>query len=110
MSKATTRWSTWGLRAMAVLLSTVAVSHCRPAVAQTSVGPRQSSPVALTRNDRTLVCVNPENHSITVFDVRQNVPDKVRDIGVGSEPNSLAIHPNGNTVYVANSLDGTVSV
>jgi YVTN family beta-propeller protein len=80
--------------------------------AATSLGPRQSSPIAITDNDRFVVAVNPEAHTITLFRVApgSGVLSKLREIPVGREPSSLALHPDGLTVYVANAFDGTVSV
>ena len=54
--------------------------------------------------------VNPDANSISVFDVSRTPPEKIREIPVGRDPQSLAVHPNGDRVYVANAYDGTVSV
>src|SRR3954462_7629307 len=78
--------------------------------AQTSVGPRQSSPIVLTGDNTRLVNCNPDNNSITVFDASTDTLSLVGSVTVGREPNSVAIHPNNVKAYVANSLDGTVSV
>ncbi len=75
-----------------------------------AVGPRQSSPIALTADDRLLVNVNPEANTITIFDVSTGAPVKLDEIEVGRDPNSVAIHPDGTKAYVANSFDGTISV
>jgi YVTN family beta-propeller protein len=76
----------------------------------TSLGPRQSSPVALTSDDNTLVNVNPESNTVTVFDVTSDQPDKLAEVGVGGDPSSVAIAPDGDHAYVTNALDGTISV
>jgi YVTN family beta-propeller protein len=73
-------------------------------------GPRQSSPIALTPDDDFLVNANPDADTISVFNVMGNVPDKIAEIRVGGEPNSVAIHPNGNKAFVANSEGGSISV
>src|SRR5262249_47992094 len=80
------------------------------AASVTSVGPRQSSPVALSRDNQTLINVNPDANTISVFDVTSDTPVKRQEIGVGFEPSSVAIHPDGNRAYVANAFDGTVSI
>ncbi len=43
----------------------------------TAVGPRQSSQVALTGDNLTLVNVNPEANTITVFGVSSDTPIKL---------------------------------
>src|SRR5262249_34390729 len=39
-----------------------------------------------------------------------DTPRMIGTVGVGREPNSVAVHPNNAKAYVANSLEGTVSV
>jgi YVTN family beta-propeller protein len=78
--------------------------------AMPSVGPSQSSPIALSSNDRMLVNVNPDADTITLFNVTGNSMSKVAEIPVGGEPTSVALHPNGNKAYVANAFGGSVSV
>jgi YVTN family beta-propeller protein len=106
-------WGTVVLRALAVLVAAVAVGHAGVAVAETSVGPRQSSPIALTSDNRFVVNVNPDAHSITAFEVHKHRLVRVGDVAVGGDPSSIAIKPGKGdtyTMYVANALDGTVSV
>jgi DNA-binding beta-propeller fold protein YncE len=79
-------------------------------VGATSVGPRQSSPVALTSDDNTLVNVNPESNTVSIFDVTSDQPNKLAEVTVGGDPSSVAISPDGDRAYVANALDGTISV
>ena len=76
----------------------------------TAVGPRQSSSIALTSDDRTLLNVNPEANTISVFDVSGTAIVKLDEIKVGHDPESVAVQPDGTLAYVANSFDGTVSV
>src|SRR5215813_742557 len=113
----------------------------------TALGPRQSSPIALTADDSKLVNVNPEANTISVFDTSSSMIVKLGEVKVGRDPESVAIQPNvrrdsgdddeqasvdrqsdngdgddnddgdddgdegaGPLVYVANALDGTVSV
>jgi YVTN family beta-propeller protein len=98
------------LRALALLGCILVASEPGSAWAQTSVGPRQSSPIALTNNNARLVNVNPDNNTISVFDATSDTLPLIGTVAVGGEPNSVAVHPNNTTAYVANSLDGTVSV
>jgi DNA-binding beta-propeller fold protein YncE len=69
----------------------------------------QSSPIALSADDRLLVNVNPEANSITLFDVTSESPRKLAEIKVGREPSSVAINPDGTVAFVANALDGTIT-
>jgi YVTN family beta-propeller protein len=69
----------------------------------------QSSPIALTRDDRFLWVVNPDNDTVSVFDVAGDANRKVTEIPVGREPQAIAITPDDRVVYVTNQVDGTVS-
>jgi YVTN family beta-propeller protein len=112
-----------------------------------SVGPSQSSSIALSRDDRRLVNVNPDANSVSLFRVRVDDNDadddddnrsdmtgsssadfwaqhsgpidrdrsrdrlvKIKEIAVGKDPSSVAIHPKRKLAFVSNSFDGTVSV
>lgn len=79
-------------------------------MAATSTGPRQSSPVALSGNDQTLVNVNPESNTVTILDVSSDAPAKLSEVVVGNEPRSVAVHPDGTKAYVANSASNSVTV
>ena len=72
--------------------------------------PTNSSLIALTSNDRQLWVVNPDNDSVSVFDVSTGTPQKVREITVGDEPGCVAITPDNAKVYVTNTVSGTVAV
>ncbi len=72
-------------------------------------GPTQSSPIALAPNGRAVWVCNPDTDSVSVINVENDANQKVAEIKVGDEPNNLAIAPNG-TVYVANTISGTVSI
>lgn len=70
----------------------------------------QSSPIAIGANGQTLLNVNPESDTVTVFNASTSSPTKVAEINVGGEPVSVAIHSNDQTAYVANTFAGTISV
>ena len=72
--------------------------------------PTQSTPIALAPFNNTLVCVNPDSDTVSLFNTATASPTKLAEIAVGAEPNSVAIHPDGTVAYVANSVSGTVSV
>src|SRR5262245_15074425 len=70
--------------------------------------PSQSSPIALGKGDKYVVNVNPEADTITVFQQVGHGLKKHGEVAVGGDPESVAI--SGQTAYVANARDGTVSV
>ena len=69
-----------------------------------------SSPIAISSDDRFVWSVNPDNNSVSVFDVFNDANVRVAEIPVGREPRRLAITPNGNHVFVANMAGNSVSV
>lgn len=72
--------------------------------------PSNSTLIALSSNDRQLWVVNPDNDSVTLFDVSTGTAQKVKEIAVGDEPACVAITPDNSKVYVTNTVSGTVSV
>jgi YVTN family beta-propeller protein len=73
-------------------------------------GPTSSQPLALSGDDGFLVVANPDNNSVTFFDVRADKHRKLAEIPVQTEPNGVVFTPNGRKTYVANTVSGTVSV
>lgn len=73
-------------------------------------GNTKSGPLALNADDSLLAVVNPDVNSVTFFEVAgdRNLP--LGEIPVGTEPNGVALTPDGTFAYVANTVDGTVSV
>src|SRR5215467_13380125 len=100
----------WSMQFLTLAWTILGLVTASNTIAVTSSGPRQSSPIALSSNDRILVNVNPDGNSISVFDATNNTPLKIAEIPVGVDPSSVAIHPTLPLAYVANSFDGTVSV
>jgi len=70
----------------------------------------RSSPIAITHEDDYVWSVNPDNDSVSVFNVTGDQNTKVSEIVVGKEPWCVAVTPDDEKVYVANMADGTVSV
>lgn len=79
-------------------------------IADRFTGPTSSQPLALTADDAFLAVANPDNDTVSVFDVRGDKNTKLADVRVGREPNGVAFLPNGSRLYVANTVSGTVSV
>jgi YVTN family beta-propeller protein len=73
-------------------------------------GPTSSQPLALSADDWLLAVANPDNNSVSIFDVRNGANTRVAQVTVGSEPNGVAVSPDGTRIYVANTVSGTVSV
>ena len=83
----------------------------RVAKAQTNApSPTRSGPIAITSDNRFVWSVNPDNNSVSVFNVANGLNQKVAEIPVGREPWNVAITPNNAKVYVTNMASGTVSV
>ena len=66
--------------------------------------------MALTADDELLAVANPDNNSVTIFDVRNDSNVKVVEVPVQVEPNGVAFLPDGTKLYVANTVSGTVTV
>jgi uncharacterized protein (TIGR03437 family) len=93
----------------AALLATRQIGHV---MAQTTVrfdGPTSSQPLALSADDALLLVANPDNNSVSLFDLK-NGNTKLAEIPVGREPSSVALSPDGTRAYVSNTVDGTISV
>lgn len=73
-------------------------------------GPTSSQPIALTADGTTLAVANPDNNSVTIFDVQADRFTKLAEVPVQIEPNGVAFTPAGDKLYVANTVSGTVSV
>src|SRR5215471_656778 len=72
-------------------------------------GPTSSQPLALSADDSLLLVANPDNNTVSLFDLKNN-NTRLAEIPVGREPNGVALSPDGTRGYVANTVDGTVSV
>jgi len=73
-------------------------------------GPTSSQPLALDANGTLLAVANPDNNTVTFFDVEADHNRRLREVQVGKEPWGVALNPQGNRAYVANTVSGTVSV
>jgi len=73
-------------------------------------GPTSSQPLALPADDSFLAVVNPDNNSVSFFDLTLDANRRIAEVPVQTEPNGVAVLPNGSKAYVANTVSGTVSV
>jgi YVTN family beta-propeller protein len=72
--------------------------------------PTHSSPIAITSDDAFVWSVNPDNNSVSVFNVAGDANVRLAQIRVGREPWCVAITPDNAKVYVSSMVGGTVSV
>ena len=70
----------------------------------------RSTPIAVTHDDDYVWSVNPDNDSVSVFKVSNDLNTKIAEVKVGKEPWCVAITPDDEKVYVTNMASGTVSV
>lgn len=96
--------------ALALAVAGVAGLPSNATAAARFVGPTSSQPLALTANNAFLVVANPDNNSVSFFDLRADANVKVAEVSVQTEPNGVAFLPNGKKAYAANTVSGTVSV
>jgi YVTN family beta-propeller protein len=78
--------------------------------AQGLTGPTNSSPIAITSDNQFVWSVNPDNNSVSLFNVLNDANQKLAEVRVGTNPWCVAITPNNTKVYVSNQGSGTVSV
>jgi hypothetical protein len=64
-------------------------------------GPISSQPLALTADNAFLVVANPDNNSVTFFELRGDRNRRLATIPVQTEPNGVAFLPDGSKAYVA---------
>src|SRR5262245_32161052 len=74
------------------------------------VGPTSSQTLALSADDAFLAVANPDNNSVTFFEVQGDQNRFLAEAPVQKEPNGVAFTPDGKQLYVANTVSGTVSV
>jgi YVTN family beta-propeller protein len=73
-------------------------------------GATSSQPLALSGNGDLLAVANPDNDSVSFFDVRDDRDLLIGTVPVESEPNGVVLSPDGSRAYAANTVSGTVSV
>src|SRR4051794_17175021 len=66
----------------------------------------KSGTVAITGDDVHVLMVNPEDDSLSIFDVTTET--RIAKIETGDEPSSVVIGPDDKTAYVANRAAATV--
>ena len=74
------------------------------------LGATSSQPITITADGAFIAVANPDNDSVTFFDVRNDRNRRLAEVPVQDEPNGVAMLPDGSKTYAANTLSGTVSV
>jgi YVTN family beta-propeller protein len=69
--------------------------------------PTYSSPIALPADNKLVWSVNPDDDSVSV--IRTDTNRVITNIGVGDEPQSVALDPDNQYAYIANAAAGTVT-
>ena len=70
--------------------------------------PTTSSPITISRDGRYVWTVNPGADTVSVIRTSNN--QVVRTVGVGDEPQSVALDPNNRYAFVANAAGNSVTV
>ncbi len=78
-----------------------------PAVAGGQPAPAGAAPAPAGAQQRTAFVVNSGSGTVTPIDLAKRRAG--RPIGVGRDPQAIAVTPDGRTAYVANSGSGTVT-
>src|SRR5438128_2286788 len=101
----------WTLSCIGVVLAFSLLAQPIPAKHKGGFsGSTSSQPLALSADGELLAVANPDNNTVTFFDTSRPIPQLIDEVRVGREPNGVALAPDGREAYVANTLDGTVSV
>jgi YVTN family beta-propeller protein len=78
--------------------------------ALSNASPSFSSPIVFSRSEQLVAAVNPDNDTVSLVSVSAPLGSKGQEIAVGNEPQSLAFSIDDQKLYVANAVDGTVTV
>jgi hypothetical protein len=79
-------------------------------VRQRLVMPSRSTTIALTSDDRRVVAVNRERHSLAIIEVHDtkgaDAANLLAEVAVGNEPRFVALSPDDHEAYVTNAPAG----
>jgi YVTN family beta-propeller protein len=95
--------------AVAGLLATAAGTlSAQSALAAVFDHPTYSSPIVISADNKLVWSVNPGANSVSV--IRTDTNTLITNITVGTEPQNVAVDPNNNYAYVANTAGSSVTV
>jgi YVTN family beta-propeller protein len=83
-------------------------------VQQRLATPSRSTTIALTSDDRRVVAVSRERHSLAIIEVRDtkgtDTANLLAEVAVENKPRFVALSPDDQEAYDTKALDGMVSV
>lgn len=98
-------WQWADVLLMAIFLMAAVVPQATAAV---FTQPTNSSPIALSADQRLVWVVNPRNDTVSVIRTDNNTV--IATIATGDEPRSVALDPNNTFAFVANAAGNSVTV
>lgn len=103
-------WRRQNARLSGVLLAivTLAALAIPGALAAVFTQPQNSSPIALSADQRFVWVVNPRDDSVSVIRTANNTV--IATIATGDEPRGVALDPNNKFAFVANAAGNTVTI
>src|SRR5262245_46932957 len=102
------RSTVFAIRALHAVAFALFVGLPNASFAQVYGHATHSSPIALSQDNKLIWVVNPGDDSVSV--IRPDLNQVLARIGVGDEPQSVALTPDGQYAYVANAAGNSVTV
>src|SRR5262245_5494969 len=87
------------MRTSSLWLALLAVVGCGTPV-PSMVEPTRSSSIAVSRDGTRVVAVAPDDDALTVYNPVSLVAAGMVALPFGTEPSSVALHPDGETAFV----------
>src|SRR3954447_24376042 len=101
-------WPQW-LNGAALLIATgLMILLGNAANAAIFTQPLNSSPIAISADQRFVWVVNPRDDTVSVLRTDNNT--LLTTIATGKEPRSVALDPNNTFAFISNAADGTVTI
>lgn len=98
---------------VALLVVAAAIVGATPSgagAASRFAGPTSSQPLALSADGALLAVANPDNDTVSFFDVAADHDQRLARVDVMDEPWGVVVAPDGVKTWVANTASGTVTV
>lgn len=96
--------------ALGVLVVLLALAPPAALAATRFAGPTSSQPIALSADGSLLAVANPDNDTVSFFDVAADHDRRLARVDVMDEPWGVAVMPDGLKTFVADTVSGTVTV
>lgn len=88
-----------------VVVLAVGPADLRVHSADSFIAKRSSSLIAITPEGTHLFAVNPDSDSVSVLDIRNDGVRLMAEVPVGANPGTVAVGPDGHSVYVTSQDD-----